>query len=254
MPIERDTQVKGWHFCASDMRLGYGDRREIKAGESLRVTCTPRLCIQGLHASERAIDALFYAPGLYVSYVELRGEVVHDTDKSVAQERYTFWIADAEQEVLSWAKWCALRCIDKWQAPERVIRFLKSDQSSAAEAAWAAEAARKATTAAWTAWKAAEAALRAAWAAEAARKAAEAARRAAEATEAARRAAWAAEAARRTAEAARRAAEATEAARRAAWAARRAVEATEAGRKAEQETLNLELTKRLMRLGGDYEL
>lgn len=56
-------KLLAWHFCSEDRRLGYGDGREIKEGESLRVEGTPVLCKFGLHASVRILDALKYASG-----------------------------------------------------------------------------------------------------------------------------------------------------------------------------------------------
>src|SRR4051794_16379994 len=56
-----------WHFAAVDgegtPRLGYGDGREVRVGETLRVEGTPVPCEHGLHASETLWDALGCARG-----------------------------------------------------------------------------------------------------------------------------------------------------------------------------------------------
>ena len=45
-------KIKAWHFCRNDKKLGYGDNREIKVGETLTVD-PDRICLcnYGLHAS-----------------------------------------------------------------------------------------------------------------------------------------------------------------------------------------------------------
>lgn len=86
-----------WHFAAEDRRLGYGDGREIMAGQTLTVHDQPVMCQHGLHASRRAIDALDYAPGPVACLVTLGGEVLHDTDKSAGQERTALWVFDSSR-------------------------------------------------------------------------------------------------------------------------------------------------------------
>lgn len=80
-----------WHFARVDEhgvpRLGYGDGREIRVGETLTVEGEPQLCEHGLHASERILDALVYAEGSVICKVTLGGIVIEDDDKAVATER-----------------------------------------------------------------------------------------------------------------------------------------------------------------------
>ena len=193
-----DTQYY-WHFVRVDdngtPRLGYGDGREVRVGETLRVEGEPVLCERGLHASKRLYDALGYARGdkLSLCRVALGGTVLHDDDKSVGTERTVIAMLDAdttEKLLRDFARWCALQVIHLWDAPDVVRQYLETGDESlraaARDAAWAAawDAARAATRAA--AWDAAwAAAWDAAW--DAARDAAWAAARAA-----ARAAAWAA--------------------------------------------------------------
>ena len=91
-----------WHFVQvgndDTPRLGYGDNREVKVGETLIVNVKPILCSQGLHASAKLWDALGYASGnkLSLCRVTLGGTVLHDTDKSVATERTVIAMLDSD--------------------------------------------------------------------------------------------------------------------------------------------------------------
>lgn len=81
------AQTLYWHFCQVDdsgtPRLGYGDRREVRVGETLRVEGEPVLCRRGLHASARLYDALGYANAneLTLCRVTLGGTVIDGSDK-----------------------------------------------------------------------------------------------------------------------------------------------------------------------------
>lgn len=164
-----------WHFVRVDdngtPRLGYDDNRVVTVGETLRVDGEPVLCQHGLHASQRAIDALCYAQGarLALCRVTLGGTVLHDDDKSVGNERTVIAMLDAEATdklLRDFARWCALQVIHLWDAPDVVRQYLETGDESlraaAGDAAWAA-----ARDAAWSAaWAAAWSAARAAaWAA-----------------------------------------------------------------------------------------
>ena len=160
-----------WHFATigeGDVpRLGYGDNREIKVGETLAVHAKPVLCSVGLHASAKLWDALGYANGerLALCRVTLGGTVLYDTDKSVANERTVIAMLDAnatDKLLRDFARWCALQVIHLWDAPDIVRQYLETgDESLRAAARDAARAA------AWAAAKAAarDAAWAAAWAA-----------------------------------------------------------------------------------------
>ena len=155
-------KLKGWWFSNNDKKLGYGDGRIIRAGITHKVKCEPVLCQSGLHASKRIIDALQYAPGHYVWRVELSGEIKEDYDKAVATQRKYLWGMNCEAVLFKFARMCALDVIDKWNAPDIVIQFLKTGDENLRDAAGAAAGA-----AAWdAAWDAAWAAAGdAAWAA-----------------------------------------------------------------------------------------
>jgi hypothetical protein len=250
-----------WHWLREDKRLQWGSREVVEAGETYRVEfpftseydgreyAKPTLCKAGLHASERAIDALQYAPGPIVCRVSLGGVVVSGDDKVVASERAVLWMADATNTLHEFACRCAetamktakvedQRC---WAAIETKRRWLKGEATdeeldAAWDAAW--DAARDA------AW---DAARDAAW--DAARDAARAAAR-----DAARAAAWAAarDAARDAARAAAR-----DAARAAAWAAARDAArdaAWDAARAAARDAQNQQLHDMLMALQPQEQL
>ena len=175
--------MKAWHFVNESLR----DGSPIPAdGEKLVHDGELIMCESGLHASERIIDALKYAPGNTICRVELSGEIETDTGKCVASERTILWRVDGEDLLREFARKCALDVIHLWDAPSVVREYLETGDESKRDAAWAAarDAAWDAAgaTAGATAWAAARAA---AWAA--ARAAAGAVARAA-----ARDAAWAA--------------------------------------------------------------
>ena len=181
-----------YHFIPANKRLHYGDARVVKVGKTYKVDCKPVLCESGLHACKRLIDALGYAPGPILCKVELGGTIIHDLDKSVATERTVVAMADVSDVLRDFARRCALDVVHLWDAPDVVVRYLKTGDENLRDAAraatwdatWAAtwDAAR---TAAWAA--AGTAAGTAAWAAAWA-----AASAAASAASAARAAAWAA--------------------------------------------------------------
>lgn len=162
-----------WHFVQCDdngtPRLGHEDGREVKIGETLRVEGQPVLCQWGLHASAKLSDALGYTRGdkLALCRVTLGGDVQHDSDKSVGNERTVLAMLDSnatEKLLRDWARWCALQVIHLWDAPDVVRQYLETgDESLRAAARDAAgddaagdDAARNAArNAAWAAARAA---------------------------------------------------------------------------------------------------
>jgi hypothetical protein len=124
------------------------------------------MCVSGLHASKRPIDALRYAPGNTICRVECAGVAVRQADKFVCRERTILWRVDGEGLLRDFARRCALDVAHLWDIPDVVREYLTTGDKSLRAAAWAA--ARAAARAA--AWAAAEAAAEAAaW--EAAREA-----------------------------------------------------------------------------------
>lgn len=132
-------ELIGWHFSTGT--LGYGDNRPIVIGETHTVDITERkleLCGWGLHASERIIDALRYAPGPMVYRVRLHGEILRGDDKACATHRTYIDGIDATGILRGFARKCALDVIALWDAPDIVRQYLETGDESASDTAWAA--------------------------------------------------------------------------------------------------------------------
>jgi hypothetical protein len=98
-----------WHFVRESRRLGYADSdMEVVPGYiySIDRDRRPVLCEYGMHASERAIDALKYAPGPIVCRVRVWGDVLDGGDKIVGRHREVMWMADATRTLHEFAVWC----------------------------------------------------------------------------------------------------------------------------------------------------
>jgi len=128
--------VHAWYFSMSDRRLGFGDGRPIELGTVHTHDGTPVLCGPGLHASERAIDAFKYAPGLVLWRVECGGTVVTGDDKIACTERtYVAGGVDASSLLRAYARWCALSVVHLWACPDVVARYLVTGDETLAVAA-----------------------------------------------------------------------------------------------------------------------
>ena len=145
----KNERVEAWHFLRDNKRFGYGDGNIAQAGYIYSVKGPIKLCEWGLHASERAIDALHYAPGAMVGRVVLSGEIIHGNDKLVATHREYLWIADAEETLRSFARWSALQVIHLWDAPSVVRKYLESGDESLRSTA-ESDARSAAESAAWS--------------------------------------------------------------------------------------------------------
>ena len=188
-------EYTGWHFTASatEGRDGW----PLQAVERLPKGTKPELCEVGLHASRRALDALRYAPGPFVSRVRLSGVVVVGDDKACGTVRTRLaGPVDVSRELRLFAADCAERVLPIFERerpgdlrPREAIETARRDVTGDAtdeeldaawDAAWAAGAAAGAAAraAAWAAagaaawdaagaavWAARDAAWDAAWAA-----------------------------------------------------------------------------------------
>ena len=153
--------VLAWHFVGATLR----DGRPIPAdGETLKHRGKLLPCERGLHASDRLIDALQYAPGWTLCRVRMGGTIKRETDKLVARERTILWRIDATDVLRAFACKCALDVAHLWDMPPIVRKYLETgDESIRAAARDAARAAAwdAARAAAWdAAWDAAWAAAR----------------------------------------------------------------------------------------------
>jgi len=168
-----EKRIKCWHFLQDNKRLRWGKKEVCKVGTTYTCEGEVKLCENGLHGSRKIMDALQYAPGSICCKVEIWGEVKEDDDKLVGRNRKILKMINAEKILRKFARLCALDVIDKWDAPEVVIKYLKTGNEklrdaagdAASAAAWpAGDAARVAAgDAAWVAARAA--AWAAAWAA-----------------------------------------------------------------------------------------
>jgi hypothetical protein len=157
-----------WHWLQEDRRLRWGTKELVEVGKTIRYEGELVLCESGLHASEKAIDSLGYAPGSIICRVALGGQIIEGGDKVVAAERTVLWMADATNTLHEFACRCAetalktakvedVRC---WAAIETKRKWLKGEATDAElAAAWAAawDAARDAARdAAWAAARTAQ--------------------------------------------------------------------------------------------------
>ncbi len=154
LEIKTMDKLLGWHFASTDETLRYGDGRKIIVGETHEVEPPIMLCKHGLHASERVIDALVYAPVPILYRVELSGEIITSDDKAVATHRKYLARIDATKTLDQFARACALSVAHLWEPPSGVMRFLLGEESArtaASTAAWGSAARGAARDAAWDA-------------------------------------------------------------------------------------------------------
>jgi len=131
----------GWHFAAN---------WKLRDGQPLDVatyTVLPPLALgaRGLHASERALDALRYAPpGMpcVVSRVELSGAIERDEDKVCASERRVLWAADCTDTLRAFALVVGTQALDRAAARGLTVDRRAYEVLRAAEAYRHGEASR----------------------------------------------------------------------------------------------------------------
>ena len=162
-------KIKGWWFAEDSRELANGDGRKIKLGITHKVKGEIIPCKNGLHLSPKILDALAYAPGNIIYMVEGTGTIVphgNPIDKYACSERtYISGGIDASKTISKFARLCALDVIHLWDAPEVVVRYLKTGnvdiraaaarvaERAAADSAWAAAwAAGRAATDSACAW------------------------------------------------------------------------------------------------------
>ena len=152
------------------------DGQPLETGREYVFDGEPVMCESGYHASRHVFDALEYAPGATLSRVECREVTEECDDKLVCRRRRVIATIDATKILRKFARMCALDVIHLWDAPDVVVRYLKTGDESLRDAAriaaWdARSAAWDARSAAWDTGDAArDAAWAAAWAARAAAK------------------------------------------------------------------------------------
>ena len=153
-------KIKGWWFAEDSRELANGDGRKIKLGITHKVKGEIIPCKNGLHLSPKILDALTYAPGNIIYMVEGTGTIVphgNPIDKYACSERtYISGGIDASKTISKFARLCALDVIHLWDAPEVVVRYLKTGDVDIRDSTWAAT---------WAATAAARAAADSTWAA-----------------------------------------------------------------------------------------
>ncbi len=146
--IFRMKSIEGWWFAPKEKRLANGDDRKVQIGTTHKVTGKIVPCEHGLHLSKRPFDALTYAPGPIIYKVRGSGIIIPHgcpTDKYACSERtYIKGGVDCTELLELFARKCALDVVYLWDAPDVVIRFLKTGdknlRAAARAAAWAANA------------------------------------------------------------------------------------------------------------------
>jgi len=133
------------------------DGQPLVVGSEYVFDGTPMMCECGYHASRHVFDAMMNAPGPILSRVECREITDECDDKLVCRRRRVIATIDATKIAQKFARMCALDVIHLWDAPDVVVRYLKTGDESIRGAAWSA--AWAARDAAW------DAARIAAWAA-----------------------------------------------------------------------------------------
>ena len=127
--------MKAWHFVGDTLRDGSSIPED---GKWLVYSGPLVLCESGLHASREPFDALQYAPGNTLCYVEIAGEMIQQKDKIVCRKRKIIRRMNAEEMLRYFARMQALSCIHLWDAPDMVLDYLMSGDESMWDDAWAA--------------------------------------------------------------------------------------------------------------------
>lgn len=137
--------VSAWHFVGDALRDG---RPVPPDGEPLVHEDDPAICVSGLHASERILDALKYAPGNIICRVACEDVIARQDDKLVCRSRTVEWRVDGEDLLRDFARRVALDVAHLWDMPGEVRRFLETGDENLRIAARAAarDAARSAAS------------------------------------------------------------------------------------------------------------
>ncbi len=152
----------GWQFVGSTLRDGSPIPPD---DEWLQYDGAVKICKSGLHFSDTPFDALQYAPGGTLCYVEVADVVHTDADKSVCRRRKIIAKGDATEALRYFARTQALSVIHLTEEPaEAVCDYLATGDEDLRAAAWAAARAAAWDAARAAAWDAARDAARdAAW-------------------------------------------------------------------------------------------
>jgi hypothetical protein len=181
-------KVLAWHFMRDENGSPVlRDGRLCRSGKTYKHDGPLVMCESGLHASERLVDALQYAPGPWLARVECSVDIERYSDKLVCRHRRVLWMIDATTALHKAAcditehallragvddarSWEAIKTKRRWLCGTATDEELAAASAAASAAAWGSAraaawgSARFAASAA--AWDAASAAAwDAAWAA-----------------------------------------------------------------------------------------
>jgi hypothetical protein len=153
--------VRAYHFVGKTLRDGAPIPADgIKLVYPGKIKC----CQAGYHASLQPFDALQFAPGATLCLVECSGNIIHQEDKLVAEERTIITRIDATDLLYWFARQQALSVAHLWKPPKVVMDYLNTGDMSLREAARGAAWGAARGAARGAAWDAArEAARGAAW-------------------------------------------------------------------------------------------
>ena len=104
-------RMRGYHFVREDRTLCDGQKLRVGKVYRLPPGAQPALRKHGYHASADVLDALGYAPGPILCRVELRGAIVHGSNKAVATKCKVLSARDVTRELHEFAVWCAERAL-----------------------------------------------------------------------------------------------------------------------------------------------
>ena len=127
-----------WHFLADTGLLRDGTEPPPD-GKWLEYAGKREMCCAGLHAAIKPLDALIYSPGPIICRVEIDTEgIIQQHDKINVARRKILWRYDASAALRHFARLCALDVIKFWDAPDIVVRYLRTGDLSSQPAVWAA--------------------------------------------------------------------------------------------------------------------
>ena len=139
--------MKAFYFAPPGNRLQYGDNRLIRVGITHTVQGPLKLCHNGLHGSERIIDALKYAETTLLYRTDHGGDILRGDDKLCSIDRGYLKRFELNKILPHFARRQALLNIDLikgCQDFDLIVDFLETGDSTlaaraerAARAAWA---------------------------------------------------------------------------------------------------------------------
>ena len=144
----KQKTVLAWHFSTG--KLNYGDDRKISVSKKHSVKGEIVICNNGLHGSERIIDALGYArlDACIIARTEHSGNIIQESDKLVSRHRKYIHVIDGTEILREFARKQALINIKKIKpycsqdSYSLILKWLKTGKedlrSAARSAAWSA--------------------------------------------------------------------------------------------------------------------